>query len=56
MALRYIPLPLRHGTPPRIENFAVLAGLEAAVRGSLISVMPLAVRDAVGSTVASSRA
>lgn len=55
MALRYIPLALRHPSQPRIQHFALLAGLEAAVRGSLISVMPLAVRDAVGSTVASSQ-
>ena len=56
MALRYIPLALRHPPQPRIQHFALLAGLEAAVRGSLISVMPLAVRDAMGSTVASSQA
>lgn len=56
MALRYIPLELRHSREPRIQHFALLAGLEAAVRGSLISAMPLAVRDALGSTVASSKA
>jgi MFS family permease len=56
MALRYIPLELKHPPGPRIEHFALLAGLEAAVRGSLISVMPLAVRDATGSTVAASEA
>lgn len=56
MALRYIPLELRNPRPPRIEHFALLAGLEAAVRGSLVSAMPLAVRDALGSTVASSQA
>ncbi|MBS0563544.1 MAG: MFS transporter [Proteobacteria bacterium] len=56
MAFRYIPLELRNPRPPRIEHFALLAGLEAAVRGSLISAMPLAVRDALGSTVASSQA
>ena len=56
MALRYIPLALRHPSQPRIEHFALLAGLEAAVRGSLISAMPLAVRDAMGSTVGSSQA
>ena len=35
---------------PNLQHFALLAGLEAAVRGSLISVMPLVVRDAMGST------
>ena len=35
---------------PKLQHFALLAGLEAAVRGSLISVMPLVVRDAMGST------
>ncbi len=56
MALRYIPTHLRHGAPPGIHHFAILSGLEAAVRGSLISVMPLAVHDALGSTVGASRA
>ncbi len=40
---------------PRIEAFAVLAGLEAAVRGVLISVMPLVVYDALGSAEGVSR-
>ncbi|NJM81927.1 MAG: MFS transporter [Tabrizicola sp.] len=48
MATRYIPLALKHSPTPRIENFAILAGLEAAVRGTLISAMPLAVYDALG--------
>jgi len=56
MALHYLPIFFRHAPQPRIQHFALLAGLEAAVRGSLISVMPLAVRDAMGSTVASSQA
>lgn len=47
MPNKYIPLFLRHSPTPRIEAFALLAGLEAAVRGTLISVMPLAVYDAV---------
>lgn len=42
--------PLRLPRVPKIQHFALLAGLEAAVRGSLISVMPLVVRDAMGST------
>ena len=40
---------------PRIEAFALLAGLEAAVRGILISVMPLAMYDASGSAEAVSQ-
>ena len=40
---------------PRIEAFAALAGLEAAVRGILISVMPLAMYEALGSAAAVSR-
>lgn len=49
MALRYIPLHLKHSGTPRIEHFAILAGLEACVRGVLISTVPLAVYDAFGS-------
>ena len=48
MALRYIPLTLKHSPAPKVENFALLAGLEAVVRGLLISVMPLAVFQALG--------
>jgi len=47
MGNRYIPLALRHSPTPRIEHFALLAGLEAAVRGTLISAMPLAVYAAL---------
>lgn len=49
MATRYIPLFLKHSPVPKVQNFALLAGIEAAVRGTLISVMPIAVYDAVGS-------
>ena len=49
MALRYIPLFLRHASTPRLEHFAILAGIEASVRGILISTIPLAVYDAFGS-------
>ncbi|CAN1500019.1 MFS_MefA_like domain containing protein [Paracoccaceae bacterium] len=48
MATRYLPLALTHSPTPRIEHFALLAGLEAAVRGVLISAMPLAVYQALG--------
>ena len=54
MATRYIPLFLKHSPTPRVENFALLSGLEAAVRGTLISAMPLAVYDALGSAEATS--
>jgi len=54
MANRYIPLALRHSPTPRIEHFALLAGLEAAVRGTLISALPLAVYAALGTAQATS--
>ena len=56
MATRYIPLFLRHSPTPRVESFALLAGVEAAVRGILISAMPLAVYDTLGSAAATSQA
>lgn len=56
MATRYIPLLLKHSPTPKVENFALLSGLEAAVRGTLISAMPLAVYDALGSAAATSSA
>ena len=49
MVLRYIPLDLKHSPSPKIQHFALLAGLEAAVRGTLIATIPLAVYDAFGS-------
>ncbi len=49
MALRYIPTHLRHSGSPKLQHFALLAGLEAAVRGTLISTIPIAVYDAFGS-------
>jgi MFS family permease len=52
MALRYLPFPLRHAAAPQVRDFAILAGLEAAVRGILISAMPLLVYDTVGSAEA----
>lgn len=56
MALRYIPLPLRQTPTSRVRHFALLAGLEASVRGTLISAMPLVVYDALGSAEATSSA
>ncbi len=49
MALRYLPLPLRHPSgAPDLRDFALLAGLDAAVRATVVSVMPVAVHAAVG--------
>jgi hypothetical protein len=47
MVTRYLPLFLRHAPTPRVEAFALLAGLDAAVRGMLISVLPIALYDAL---------
>ena len=41
MAIRYIPLELKHAPAPKVEHLAMLAGLEAAVRGTMVSVWPL---------------
>jgi MFS transporter, ACDE family, multidrug resistance protein len=54
MATRYLPLALTHSPTPRIEHFALLSGLDAAIRGSLISTMPLVVYDALGTAQATS--
>jgi MFS transporter, ACDE family, multidrug resistance protein len=51
MPIDDFPLP----RTPKLQHFAMLTGLEAAVRGSLISVMPLVVRDAMGSTQEASK-
>ena len=45
---RHLPLALKHSPTPRIEHFALLSGLDAAIRGILISTMPLVVYDALG--------
>lgn len=54
MATRYLPLALKHSPTPRIEHFALLAGLDAAIRGMLISTMPLVVYNALGDAQATS--
>jgi len=54
MATRYLPRALTHSPTPRIEHFALLAGLDAAIRGILISTMPLVVYDALGTAQATS--
>jgi MFS transporter, ACDE family, multidrug resistance protein len=48
MATRYLPLALTHSPTPRIEHFALLSGLDATIRGTLISTMPLVVYDTLG--------
>lgn len=47
MANRYIPIFLKHAPVPRVQSFALLAGIEAAVRAMLVSVFPLAIYEAV---------
>ena len=56
MATRNIPILLRHEAVPRIQSFALLAGLDAAVRGMMISAMPLTVYEALGDAGMVSRA
>lgn len=56
MATRYLPLALTHTPTPLVEHFALLAGLEAAVRGTLISAMPLAVYQVLGDAQSTSAA
>ena len=56
MATGYIPLVLHHSPAPKVRHFAMLAGIEASVRGTLISAMPLVVYDALGSAEATSSA
>jgi ACDE family multidrug resistance protein len=55
MISRYIPLFLKHPPAPGITAFAVLNGLDACVRGTLISVMPLTVYHALGEAALVSR-
>ena len=41
MAFRYVPVFLKHPPTPGVRGFAVLAGIEASLRGMLVSVWPL---------------
>jgi MFS transporter, ACDE family, multidrug resistance protein len=54
MGNRYLPLLLRHSPTERVRDFALLTGLEAAVRGTLISAMPLTVYATLGTATATS--
>lgn len=56
MATRYIPLHLKHAPAPKVRDFAMLVGMEAGVRGMLVSSMPLAVYDALGTAETTSAA
>jgi MFS family permease len=53
MALKYQSLFLRgavgHPTAPKLQHFAILTALDALVRGTLISTIPIAAYDAFGS-------
>ena len=51
---RRTPIFVRHGHTPGVTAFATLAGLDACVRGMLISVMPLAVYRAFGDAAVAS--
>ena len=53
---RRIPEWLRHAPAPGVKGFATLAGCEAVARGILISVMPLAMLETLGSARAVSEA
>jgi MFS family permease len=53
---RRIPEWLRHAPAPGVKGFATLAGCEAVARGILISVMPLAMLETLGSAKSVSEA
>ena len=48
------PIYLSHAPTPGVTHFALLAALEAGVRGTLLSTMPLVILHAWGSEQASS--
>lgn len=48
MPERRIPEWLRHAPTPSVRDFGILSGIEAVVRGILISVFPLVVYRALG--------
>ena len=49
------PLTLTHLPLPKVRDFAILSGLEAGIRGTLMSVMPLVIYRAFGDAVIVSR-
>lgn len=52
MLSRNIPEFLRHAPTPGVRGFAVLAGIEASLRGILISIWPLVMYRALGENAA----
>lgn len=56
MAINELPLPLISAPAPKVQHFAILAGIEAAIRGTLISTTPLVVYQTLGSAEATSAA
>lgn len=52
MISRYIPDYLRHAPTPGVTGFAVLAGIEASLRGTLVSVWPLVMYQSLGENAA----
>lgn len=55
MAPRYMPLILRHAAGTSVTGIALLSGIEAAVRGLMITVMPVTVYEALGDAALESR-
>jgi ACDE family multidrug resistance protein len=49
------PVYITHAPTPKVHHFALLAALEAGVRGLLLSVMPLAIYNAFGDAAIVSR-
>jgi hypothetical protein len=56
MAINELPLPLISAPAPKVQHFAILAGIEAAIRGTLISTTPLVVYQTLGSAETTSAA
>ncbi|MCV2872267.1 MFS transporter [Defluviimonas sp. WL0050] len=52
MISRYIPENLRHAPVPGVKGFAVLTGIEASLRGLLISIWPLVLYRAMAEDAA----
>ena len=52
MISRYIPENLRHAPVPGVKGFAILTGIEASLRGLLISIWPLVLYRALAEDAA----
>lgn len=55
MGIEFISDWIRHPPKPGVQGFALLTGLDAAVRGTLISVWPLVAYESLGSASGVSR-